>query len=64
MTKKQKRTIENVIADLNDLKGNDDNESVHYSADALLLEALEIVGAKDVVYAYYDLKEQIGFWYA
>lgn len=51
------------LAQINSL-AKDDNESAHACADEALLEFLAEAGHADLVQAYKDARDKIGFWYA
>ena len=43
---------------------HDDREGAHRDADTLLIQWLEALGEIDVVTAYREARERVGFWYA
>ena len=66
MTKEEvieQMTKEEVIEELTALT-DDDPEAAHDEADRLLLHTLRLAGMADVVEAYMDARDRVGFWYA
>lgn len=60
---KQAMTKDEVILRLRYLP-KDDPDTAHSEADSLLLDALLIAGMSDVVSAFQEARDRIGFWYA
>lgn len=62
----QARSKEEIIARLNALQADDsgNTEEAHREAASLLTDALLLAGMSDVVDAYQDAKNRIGFWFA
>lgn len=60
MTKKQKKLVEDVKAELQKYAEHSDFEIAHEKADALIVNLLEGIGLKDVS----DIYKKVGKWYA
>ncbi len=60
----QAKTVAEVIERLNKLVGGDDEETAHGEADLLLCDALIACGRSDVVSAWQEARDRVGFWYA
>ena len=60
----QAQTDAEVLGRLTAMNGHADVERSHAEADMLLLDALLIAGKKDIVDAFMEARESVGFWYA
>ena len=57
-------TREEIVAKLDAMSVNSDEEVEHGKADKLLCEALRLAGMYDVANAFENARERVGFWYA
>ena len=58
------KIIDDVALELNSMPADGDSEILHSTAERLLVDLLEDLGAAKVSRAFEDAKERVVFWYA
>jgi hypothetical protein len=56
--------LDKLIAELNAMEKNGDNEIDHQRADSILVEYLALIGHQAVAQAYQNARERVTFWYS